>query len=71
MKLTEILPELHKLNRAEKFQLMQFLVSELAKEEGELLQADASYPVWSPYDANEAAHQLAELLEKHKQGADG
>jgi hypothetical protein len=37
---------------------MQFLVSELAQEETDLLKPDLSYPVWSPYDATEAANTM-------------
>ena len=41
---------------------MQFLVHELAKEEGELFVPDAEYPIWSPYDAFGAADALLQAL---------
>ena len=37
MNITELLPQLRKLNRAGKLYVMQFLVSELAQEETDLL----------------------------------
>lgn len=67
MSLTELLPELQALPRADKLRLMQFLVSELAKEEGvTLLETDKTYPVWTPYNAFEAADVLLKALEKEK-----
>jgi hypothetical protein len=36
--------------------------NQLAQEEP-ILQAGATYEVWSPFDSHEAAHKLAELLE--------
>jgi lipoprotein NlpI len=35
---------------------------QLAQEET-ILQAGATYEVWSPFDSHEAAHKLAQLLE--------
>ena len=69
MNITELLPQLRKLNRADKLYVMQFLVSELAQEETDLLMPNLSYPVWSPYNATEAANVMLEVLktagEKH------
>ncbi|BBC26046.1 hypothetical protein [Pseudanabaena sp. ABRG5-3] len=69
MSVTELLPNLQKLSRADKFLVMQFLVADLSKEEGienlsESFQNNAVYPVWSPYDSHQAAHQLMQLLEE-------
>jgi lipoprotein NlpI len=36
---------------------------QLAQEEEPILQAGATYDVWSPLDSHEAAHKLAQLLE--------
>jgi hypothetical protein len=33
------------------------------EEEEPVLQAGATYEIWSPFDSYEAAHQLAQLLE--------
>jgi len=54
MAVTELLPTLRDLNRADKLRVMHFLVTELAKEEQVLLTAETSYPVWSPHTAFEA-----------------
>jgi hypothetical protein len=62
MSFDELLPALRELNRADKFRAMQFLVVELAKEEGAFLNADSDYPVWSPYNAFDAADTLLDAL---------
>ena len=62
---TELLPLLQKLPRVEKLQLIQFLITELIQEEDStLLEPGKSYPVWSPYDAYEAANVLLQALEQ-------
>ncbi|MGH7963143.1 MAG: hypothetical protein ACRERD_15150 [Candidatus Binatia bacterium] len=58
----ELLTTLRTLNRAEKLHVLQVLVSELAQEEAHLFRPGATYPIWSPYDAHEAADALLTLL---------
>lgn len=62
MEMAQILPELRKLKRGEKLFVMQFLVSELVQEENELIQPGVAYPVWSPYDAYDAAAKMLKAL---------
>ncbi len=67
--LTELLPTLRVLSRAEKLRVVQYLVSELVRDEDTgLLMPDKIYPVWSPYDAHEAADTLLKALEADKNG---
>jgi len=55
------------LPRADKLRLMQFLVIDLAQEEGvPLLAADAEYPVWTPLNAFDAADTLLQMLKTHQ-----
>lgn len=64
---TELLPKVQALPRADKLRLMQFLVFELAREEGiALLQPNQAYPVWTPYNAFEAAATLLNALEEEQ-----
>ncbi len=69
MSFNELLPTLKELNRADKLRVMQFLLLEIAKEEGALLNAGSNYPVWSPYNAFEAASSLLEALGKENKHA--
>ena len=67
MSLTEVLPVLHELKRADKLRVLQFLVIELAADEGvTLLEAGKSYPVWTPFNSFSAAKVLLETLEADK-----
>ena len=61
-----VLVSVQKLNRADKLRLMQQIVSELYAEEIHGLRANQEYPVYSPYDAYEAAEVLQQLLDEHK-----
>ena len=67
MPLTELLPVLRELSRADKLRVMQFLVLELAKEEDPLLTPEVSYPIWSPYEAFDAAAVLLDVLKTAEQ----
>jgi hypothetical protein len=60
---TDLLTTLHDLDRVDKLFVMQFLVSELAQKEGALLRAGMEYPIWSPYDAHEAAVTMLQFRE--------
>ena len=67
MSLNELLPTVQSLPRSDKLRLMQWLEAELAKETRDpLLSSDMEYPVWSPYDAYEAASMLAAFLAEEK-----
>jgi hypothetical protein len=45
MTMTELMPLLRQLNRAEKLHVMQCLVSDFAQVESDLLRQDMSYPI--------------------------
>lgn len=64
MSVTELAPLVDALPRVEKFQLLQLLVTSLAKEEEmPLLDATVTYPLWTPYHTPvETVTALAKLL---------
>ena len=64
MSLVEMLPSLKELDRSDKFKAMQFLMLELAQEEQVTLLPPGEYPIWSPYDAYEAAEVLYKVLKE-------
>ena len=70
MLVTELIPQIRELPREDKLLLMEFLMSELAQEGINPLQPGASYPVWSPYDAHEAAQTLEKMLEDNQKNKD-
>ncbi|MGC1376778.1 MAG: Arc family DNA-binding protein [Anaerolineales bacterium] len=63
--LTELFPVVQSLPHADKLRLMQALAAELARDEGIPLMEDAAdYPVWSPYNAFDAAATLLQALDE-------
>ena len=67
MSLTELIPDIKMLERADKLRLMQLLVVDLAQEEGiPLLSADTEYPIWTPWDAFAAGDTLLRMLQTHQ-----
>jgi hypothetical protein len=62
----ELISTLRGFSRADKFYIVQFLISELAQQETDLIKPDQSYPVWSPYDAVEAADTMLKILDAAK-----
>ncbi len=62
----ELLTTLRGLTRADKLYIMQVLISELAQQETDLIKPNQSYPVWSPYDAFEAADTMLKVLQEAK-----
>jgi len=72
MSSTDLLPVLQELPRADKLRAVQFLVFELAQEEGvALLVAGGTYPIWTPYHAFEAATTLLNALAMDQEPKDG
>ena len=66
MSLTEVLPEVQTLSRSDKIRLIQFLALQLEHDEGGLIEAGRSYPVWSPDQSFRAAAALLQALEDEK-----
>ncbi len=63
---TELLPKVQSLPRIDKLRLMQFLVFELARDEGITLQPGEDYPIWTPYNAFDAATTLLSVLREEQ-----
>jgi hypothetical protein len=64
MSLADLIPALHDLPRADKFRALQFLTTELARQEGDMLVEGLAYPVFSPLDAFSAAATLESCLKE-------
>ncbi|NJK69986.1 MAG: hypothetical protein HC849_12875 [Oscillatoriales cyanobacterium RU_3_3] len=63
---SELISTLRELSRSDKFYIMQLLLSELAQQETDLIKPDRAYPVWSSYDAVEAADTMLKVLQAAK-----
>lgn len=67
MSIAELIPTLKGLPREDKIQVLRLMASDLTEEAGvEILQNGTSYPVWTPFDAHEAAQSLQKLLEEDR-----
>ncbi len=66
MSLDELIPVLQELPRADKLRVIQLMAFELAKEDDDIppFNNQAEYPIWSPYNAFEAADTLLNLLKE-------
>ncbi|MGB5969220.1 MAG: hypothetical protein WBG70_12930 [Spirulinaceae cyanobacterium] len=53
-------------DKSDKLYIMQILISELAQQETDLIKPEQSYPIWSPYDAVEAADTMLKALQTVK-----
>ncbi len=66
---SELLNELHKLEREDKAQVIQILAGELALDD-KYFQDGASYDFWSPIDAPEAAKILMQMLAENQKSTE-
>jgi hypothetical protein len=67
MSLTELLPSLQALSRAEKVRLVQLLVSDLGEQEDSAeISPGLDYPIWSPIEARDAATILLRELDSDR-----
>ncbi len=66
--LPDLLPAIRSLSKADKLRVIELLAGDLAREENTpLLRPGASYEVWTPIDAFEAAAILLRELDKAKE----
>jgi len=65
MSLVELLTTARTLCRADRIRLVQYLIADLAHEEGILpLEEGTAYPIWTPLHSFEAAATMLEALGK-------
>jgi hypothetical protein len=65
MSLTELLPSVQALPRADKAKLAQLLIAELADEQRSA-KSELNYPMWTPYNTTEAAATMLKALAESK-----
>jgi hypothetical protein len=67
MSLAELMPALHNLPRDDKLEVIRLLVCDLTRQEGvDCLQSGASYPIWTPLAAYDAAKSLQHVLDQDR-----
>jgi len=67
MTLSEVLPTIQSLPRADKLRLIQLLAADVARADGVALDvADKTIAIWSPHDSLQGAATLLRVLDEDK-----
>lgn len=62
MSLSELIPLVNNLSQSDKLSLFKLLVVQIPDAELQVIFSASEYPVWSPYDATEAANILMQMI---------
>ncbi len=63
MSLAELIPLINNLNQSDKLSLFKLLAAQIPDAELQIIFSASEYPVWSPYDATEAANVLMQMIQ--------
>lgn len=63
MSLAELLPLVDNLSQTDKLTLFRLLAAQIPDAELQAIFSASEYPVWSPYDATEAANVLMQMIQ--------
>ena len=63
MSLTELIPLVNSLSQPDKLSLFKLLAAQIPDAELQAIFSAPEYPVWSPYDATEAANILMQMIQ--------
>jgi hypothetical protein len=63
MSLTELIPLINNLSQPDKLSLFKLLAAQVPDAELQVIFSASEYPVWSPYDATEAASVLMRMIQ--------
>lgn len=63
MSLTELIPLVNNLSQPDKLSLFKLLAEQIPDAELQAIFSASEYPVWSPYDATEAADILMQMIQ--------
>jgi len=63
MSLAELIPLVNNLSQSDKLSLFKFLAAQIPDAELQVIFSASEYPVWSPYNAMEAANILMQMIQ--------
>lgn len=69
MSLAELIPLVNNLSQTDKLSLFKLLAAQIPDAELQVLFSDSEYPVWSPYDATEAANILMQMIQDDQEAS--
>jgi hypothetical protein len=65
--LAELIPLVNDLSQPDKLSLFKLLATEIPDAELQIIFSASEYPVWSPYDATEAANILMQMIQDDRE----
>jgi hypothetical protein len=69
MSLTELIPLVNNLSQSDKLSLFKLLAAQVPDAELQAIFSASEYPVWSPYDATEAANILMRMIQDEQEAS--
>ena len=69
MSLTEIIPLVDNLSQSDKLSLFKLLAAQVPDARLQAIFSGSEYPVWSPYDATEAANILLQMIQDDQEAS--
>jgi hypothetical protein len=69
MSLAELLPLVNDLNQSDKLSLFKLLAAQIPDAELQIIFSASEYPIWSPYNATEAANILMQMIQDDQEAS--
>jgi hypothetical protein len=69
MSLAKLIPLVNDLSQSDKLSLFKLLAAQVPDAELQVIFSASEYPVWSPYNATEAANILMQMIQDDQEGA--
>jgi hypothetical protein len=69
MSLVEIIPLVNNLSQPDKLSLFKLLAAQVPDAQLQAIFSASEYPVWSPYDATEAANILMQMIRDDREAS--
>jgi hypothetical protein len=69
MSLAELIPSIDSLSQSDKLSLFKLLAVQIPDAELQVIFSASEYPVWSPYEATEAANILMQMIQDDQEAS--
>jgi hypothetical protein len=69
MSLTELIPLVNNLSQSDKLSLFKLLATQIPDAELQAIFSASEYPIWSPYEATEAANILMQMIQDDREAS--
>ena len=69
MSLAELIPLVDNLSQLDKLSLFKLLAAQVPDAQLQVIFSDSEYPIWSPYEATEAASILMQMIQDDREAS--